>query len=146
MSLDPAKQKFAMVSEWMVHGNINEFVEMSKGVNRVQLVSRIPYPGQPLQFTISAGRSHKWVGIHAQFQHGARRLERGTVLLITRRTTPHNYYWTRRIFSSTTVAVPASPTSASRLSSAWNTPQLTSPIHLPKNPSCHSPPAGPLDG
>ena len=28
-----------MISEWMIHGNINEFVKTSEGVNRVQLVS-----------------------------------------------------------------------------------------------------------
>ena len=28
-----------MVSEWMDHGNINEFVEKFEGANRVQLVS-----------------------------------------------------------------------------------------------------------
>lgn len=28
-----------MISEWMVNGNINEFVERTEGVNRVQLVS-----------------------------------------------------------------------------------------------------------
>ena len=39
MNLNPETRQFAMVSEWMVHGNINEFVQMSKGVNRVQLVS-----------------------------------------------------------------------------------------------------------
>jgi serine/threonine protein kinase len=39
MSLDQKTNKFAMVSEWMIHGDINEFVEKSEGVNRVQLVS-----------------------------------------------------------------------------------------------------------
>jgi len=33
-------QKFAMVSEWMDHGNINEFIRGHEKVNRVQLVSR----------------------------------------------------------------------------------------------------------
>ena len=28
-----------MISEWMDHGNINEFMEKHEGVNRVQLVS-----------------------------------------------------------------------------------------------------------
>ena len=39
INLDPEKRRFALVSEWMVHGNINEFLKMSKGINRVQLVS-----------------------------------------------------------------------------------------------------------
>ena len=33
------QHRLAMISEWMDHGNINEFVERSEGVNRVQLVS-----------------------------------------------------------------------------------------------------------
>jgi serine/threonine protein kinase len=33
------RHKLAMVSEWMDHGNINEFVENYTGVNRAQLVS-----------------------------------------------------------------------------------------------------------
>ena len=28
-----------MISEWMIHGNINKFVGVSEGVNRLQLVS-----------------------------------------------------------------------------------------------------------
>ena len=33
------RRRFAMVSEWMDNGNIREFVEKKKGVNRAQLVS-----------------------------------------------------------------------------------------------------------
>jgi len=33
------RHKFAMVSEWMDHGDINEFIGNHQGVNRVQLVS-----------------------------------------------------------------------------------------------------------
>ena len=33
------RHRLAMVSEWMDHGNINQFVKKSEGVNRVQLVS-----------------------------------------------------------------------------------------------------------
>lgn len=32
-------QRLVMVSEWMDHGNINEFIENHEGVNRIQLVS-----------------------------------------------------------------------------------------------------------
>ncbi|KAF9647911.1 kinase-like protein, partial [Thelephora ganbajun] len=32
------RHRLAMVSEWMDHGNINEFVKKHKGVNRVQLL------------------------------------------------------------------------------------------------------------
>ncbi|KAF9644350.1 kinase-like protein [Thelephora ganbajun] len=33
------RHQLAMISEWMDHGNINEFVERYEGVNRVQLVT-----------------------------------------------------------------------------------------------------------
>lgn len=33
------KTEFAMVSEWMVNGNINEFVKTHPGENRLRLVS-----------------------------------------------------------------------------------------------------------
>lgn len=39
MSMDPKKDKFAMVSEWMVHGDIIGYVKKHAGVNPVQLVS-----------------------------------------------------------------------------------------------------------
>ena len=32
------EQRFALVSEWMDHGNINEFIKRDKHVNRVELV------------------------------------------------------------------------------------------------------------
>ena len=32
---------FAMVSEWMTNGNINEFIEENQGVNRLELVRSI---------------------------------------------------------------------------------------------------------
>ena len=32
---------FAMVSEWMTNGNINEFIEEHRGVNRLELVRSI---------------------------------------------------------------------------------------------------------
>lgn len=36
---DLKQHRLAMISEWMVCGNINEFIESSEGVNRIQLVS-----------------------------------------------------------------------------------------------------------
>ena len=44
MNFDLEKHKFAMVSEWMIHGNINDFVKVSGGVNRVQLVGEDATP------------------------------------------------------------------------------------------------------
>ena len=32
------KKVFAMVSEWMINGNINEFIKAHKDVNRFELV------------------------------------------------------------------------------------------------------------
>ena len=45
VNLNLEQYQLAMISEWMAHGNINEFVERREGVNRVQLVSddAIPY-------------------------------------------------------------------------------------------------------
>jgi len=40
--------RFVMVSEWMVNGNINEFIKAHKDVNRLELVGfysyRWPHP------------------------------------------------------------------------------------------------------
>ena len=36
---DVGQNRFAMVSEWMDYGNINEFVKNNKGFNHIQLVS-----------------------------------------------------------------------------------------------------------
>lgn len=44
------QSKFAMVSEWMEHGTISEFVGKHKDISRVQLVRRLcvtPYGDQP---------------------------------------------------------------------------------------------------
>jgi serine/threonine protein kinase len=35
-----SEHRFAMVSEWMEDGNVNEFVEKNKHVNRIELVRR----------------------------------------------------------------------------------------------------------
>ena len=32
------EHRFALISEWMEHGNINEFVERDEDVNRIELV------------------------------------------------------------------------------------------------------------
>jgi serine/threonine protein kinase len=39
-----SERRFAMVSEWMDHGNINEFVEEDRHVNRAELVRRSSIP------------------------------------------------------------------------------------------------------
>jgi hypothetical protein len=44
-----SERRFAMVSEWMENGDINEFVAKDKHVNRTELVRRpsIPTPTKP---------------------------------------------------------------------------------------------------
>lgn len=43
--------KFAMVSEWMPNGNINQFVEAHRDANRFELVS---FPSRFLSFSLIA--------------------------------------------------------------------------------------------
>ena len=42
------ERQFAMVSEWMDRGNINEFVEKDQHVNRIELVRVALYPYRSL--------------------------------------------------------------------------------------------------
>ena len=39
LGVDLDEHRLSMISEWMDHGNINEYVERNEGVNRLQLVS-----------------------------------------------------------------------------------------------------------
>ena len=39
VNVDLEQHQLAMISEWMVHRNVNEYVKKFEGVNRVQLVS-----------------------------------------------------------------------------------------------------------
>jgi len=41
------EHRFALVSEWMEHGNVNEFIEADEHVNRVELVRRYLTPQEP---------------------------------------------------------------------------------------------------
>ena len=45
--------RFAMISEWMNNGNINEFLMVDRNVNRFELVGASPYnsPLHPLLLT-----------------------------------------------------------------------------------------------
>ena len=38
-----SNNRFAMVSEWMANGNINEFVKTHRGANRFKLVGSCSY-------------------------------------------------------------------------------------------------------
>jgi serine/threonine protein kinase len=49
-----SERRFAMVSKWMKHGNINEFVEKNPRVNRIELVCRSPIsPQNPVDVVFS---------------------------------------------------------------------------------------------
>ena len=74
-----------MVSEWMDNGNINEFINNHQGVDRAQLVGNHAASvfWRPTGLIHSAGGYRDWVGVHAQYSHGARRLEGGTILSVT---------------------------------------------------------------
>jgi len=66
-----AGTKFAMVSDWMANGNINQFVKAHRDANRFELVS------SPLKFltfsiivdgsmTLVVGRCREWLDPYAQ--------------------------------------------------------------------------------
>ena len=42
LGITMSNDQFAMVSEWMVNGNINEFVKAHKNANRFELVRSCP--------------------------------------------------------------------------------------------------------
>jgi len=49
-----SNQRFAMVSAWMENGNINEFVEKDRHVNRVELVRAILDPNRSLTDSLAS--------------------------------------------------------------------------------------------
>ena len=81
---------FAMVSEWMINGNINEFVKMHRDVNRFKLVrscsnckSYLPLMGS---FPI-ARRRLSGVELYARPGDDTRGFEGGMILDISDRAT-----------------------------------------------------------
>jgi serine/threonine protein kinase len=60
--------QFAMVSEWMINGNINEFVKARKDVNRFELVWPFSYRRPPLLliFPLIAQRCRKGIDVYAR--------------------------------------------------------------------------------
>ena len=40
-----SENRFAMVSEWMIHGNINQYIEAHPEADRLRLVRPVRYPG-----------------------------------------------------------------------------------------------------
>jgi serine/threonine protein kinase len=43
LGITMSNDQFAMVSEWMINGNINEFVKARKDANKFELVRSFPY-------------------------------------------------------------------------------------------------------
>jgi serine/threonine protein kinase len=75
--------QFAMVSEWMPNGNINEFVKRRPEVNRFELVSFLSRSPPSLllvdhHMIAVAGRSHEGLGVSAQSGNGPRGPQGGT--------------------------------------------------------------------
>lgn len=67
-----------MVSEWMDNGNVNEYVQKHKEVNRAQLVSSQVAIFLKVTGMIVISSASGWCtrsGLHAQPQNCARRLE-----------------------------------------------------------------------
>jgi len=49
-----SNKRFAMVSAWMENGNMNEFVEKDRHVNRIELVRAILNPDRSLTDSLSS--------------------------------------------------------------------------------------------
>ena len=83
---DRSQLKFAMVSEWMINGNINQFVKAHRDVDRFKLVSP-PHDTLPqseavtgiLTISIARGRREGF-GLYARFGDGPWGSEGGTSL------------------------------------------------------------------
>ena len=54
-----AEQRFAMVSEWMENGNINEFTQENPNVNRTKLVRMLLDLHMPLTDMFSSSTSRR---------------------------------------------------------------------------------------
>ena len=51
--------QLAMVTEWMVNGNVNEFVKVNKDADRLELV-RFPLEVVLLHFLLTTARTPSW--------------------------------------------------------------------------------------
>ena len=60
--------QFAMASEWMENGNINEFIGVHRDANRFELVGPLPLPGTPTTDILS--RQLKDVARGLIYMHG----------------------------------------------------------------------------
>ena len=72
-----SEHRFALVSEWMENGNINEFIERDCHVNRTELVCYHPtHAGVPLMHYLVGWRG-EWHEVYARPPHSPRGSERG---------------------------------------------------------------------
>ena len=74
--------QFAMVSEWMANGNINEFIKMHRDANRFKLVGPCPYCSPRLSLIESfpiARRRRSGVDVYAQSGDDTRGLKGGMI-------------------------------------------------------------------
>ena len=79
-----SEPRFALVSEWMENGNINEFIRRDWWVNRVELV-RFRFTAQePVTDVNSVGWRCKWLEVYARPPYRPWRFERGTNFSNTR--------------------------------------------------------------
>ena len=77
------KERFAMVSEWMTHGNINQFVTAHRDANRFELVSspsEFPQSSFVLDGLVASivERRRKGPDLHARSGDDPRRSQGGT--------------------------------------------------------------------
>ena len=78
-----SNNQFAMVSEWMANGNINEFVQAHRDTNRFKLVGfysyYIPHLSLMESFSIARRRRSR-VDVYARSSDGTWRSEGGMIL------------------------------------------------------------------
>ena len=77
-----SKNQFTMVSEWMINGNINEFIKVHRDANRFDLVGfysyYIPYLSL-MKSLLIAQRYCSWIDIFAWSGDDPWRFERGMI-------------------------------------------------------------------
>ena len=80
--MDNSPFLFAMTSEWMENGNINEFIEAHQNANRFELVGFTPIVDDitPHIHFLVAQRRRQGVNIYARSSDDTRRLEGGMAL------------------------------------------------------------------
>ena len=82
VTLDKPNFLFAMVSEWMTNGNINEFIKVHQDADRYELVRfHFSHPGNLFNVALLAQRRHQGIDIHAHSINDTRGFEGCTALV-----------------------------------------------------------------